>query len=160
MAAPLPPPMSGLLTEQHDAYTLSDDPARLDLHAIHAFLRGAYWAQDIPFEVVERAVASSLSIGAYDAGGAQVGLARFISDYATFCYVCDVYVLEAHRGRGIARAMMAMALRHPRLQDLRRWNLVTRSAHELYRPFGFTAVRNADRYMERTVPDIYKRHKS
>ncbi len=91
-------PVETLLQQSLDSYTLSDDPARLDLPAMHAYLRGAYWSEQIPLEVLERAVRGSLCIGAYDASGAQVGLARFISDYATFCYICDVYVLEEHRG--------------------------------------------------------------
>jgi GNAT superfamily N-acetyltransferase len=141
----------------HDTYTLSDDPARLDLSAMHAYLRRSYWSEDIPLEVLERAVRGSLCIGAYDAGGAQVGLARFVSDFATFCYVCDVYVLEEHRGRGLSKAIMAMAVGHPRLQGLRRWSLVTRDAHGLYEQFGFTPLAKPERYMELTVPDIYKR---
>jgi GNAT superfamily N-acetyltransferase len=145
------------LTRTHGAYTLSDDPARLDLAAMHAYLRRAYWSEQIPFEIVERAVRGSLCIGAYDAAsGAQVGLVRLISDYATFCYVCDVYVLEEHRGRGLSKAMMAMAVEHPRLQGLRRWTLSTNDAHGLYRQFGFTPPAHPERYMERVVPDIYK----
>lgn len=144
------------LTRSVGPYTVSDDPARLDLQAMHAYLRRAYWSEGIPFEVLERAVRGSLCIGAYDAGGAQVGLARFISDYATFCYVCDVYVLEAHRGRGLAREMVAMAMAHPRLAGLRRWNLVTRDAHALYRRFGFAALAYGERHMERTQPDFYR----
>lgn len=145
------------LSRAHGAYLISDDPARLDVAAMHAYLRRAYWSEEIPLEVVERAVRGSLCIGAYDASGAQVGLARFISDYATFCYVCDVYVLEAHRGRGLSKAMMAMAVSHPKLQGLRRWTLVTNDAHGLYRQFGFTRPAAPERHMERTVPDIYKR---
>jgi GNAT superfamily N-acetyltransferase len=139
------------------SYTFSDDPARLDLAAIHAYLRRAYWSEQIPFEILERAIRGSLCIGAYDASGAQVGLVRLISDYATFCYVCDVYVLEEHRGRGLSKRMMAMAIEHPRLQGLRRWNLVTHDAHALYRQFGFTPPAHPERHMERVVPDIYKR---
>jgi GNAT superfamily N-acetyltransferase len=145
------------LSRTHGAYTLSDDPQRLDLTAIHAYLRRAYWSEQIPFDIVERAARGSLCIGAYDASGAQVGFARFISDYATFCYVCDVYVLEAHRGVGLSKAMMAMAVAHPRLQGLRRWNLVTLDAHGLYRQFGFTDLSHPERFLERTVPDIYAR---
>ena len=96
------------------AYTISDDPARLDFHAMHAYLRRSDRSQDIPFEVMERAAQASLRIGADDATGGQVGLARFISDYATFCYVCDVYVLEEHRGKGLSKALMALAVEHPR----------------------------------------------
>ena len=138
-------------------YTVSDDPTKLDLRAMHAYLQRSYWCEQIPFEVIERAVRSSLCIGAYHASGAQVGLARFISDYATFCYVCDVYVLEEHRGHGLSKAMMAMAGNHPQLQGLRRWMLVTKDAHGLYRQFGFTAATHIDRYMEKIDPGIYKR---
>jgi GNAT superfamily N-acetyltransferase len=145
------------LSRAHGAYTVSDDPQHLDLTAIHAYLRRAYWSEQIPFDIVERAVRGSLCIGAYDASGAQVGFARFVSDYATFCYVCDVYVLEAHRGQGLSKAMMAMAVAHPKLQGLRRWNLVTLDAHGLYRQFGFKEPANPERHLERVVPDIYTR---
>jgi GNAT superfamily N-acetyltransferase len=151
------PRATGIITTTHGAYTLSDDPSRLDISAMHAFLSRAYWSEQIPLEVVERAARNSLCIGAYDASGAQVGLVRLISDYTTFCYVCDVYVLEEHRGRGLSKAMMALARSHPRLQGLRRWVLVTNDAHGLYRHFGFRALATPERYMEIAVPDIYKR---
>lgn len=144
------------LTCRHGTYTLSDDPARLDVAAIHAYLQRAYWSEDIPRALVERALPASLCIGAYDSSGAQVGLARFISDYATFCYVCDVYVLEEHRGKGLSKAMMKMATEHPQLQGLRRWMLATADAHGLYAQFGFTPSARPDRLMEKVVPDIYK----
>lgn len=144
-------------TRSAGPYTISDDPARLDFKAMHAYLRRAYWSKEIPLEIVERAARGSLCIGAYDASGAQVGLVRVISDYATFAYLCDVYVLEEHRGRGLSKAMMAMASEHPKLQGLRRWTLVTLDAHGLYEQFGFRAVANPERFMERVVPDIYRR---
>ncbi len=149
--------MDTCLTHTVGSYTISDDPQRLDLKAVHAYLQRAYWSEQIPYEVVVRAAHGSLCIGAYDQSGSQVGLARFISDYATFCYVCDVYVLEGHRGHGISKAMLGMAMEHPRLQGLRRWVLVTNDAHGLYRQFGFGSVAHVERYMERVVPDIYKR---
>jgi GNAT superfamily N-acetyltransferase len=139
------------------SYTISDDPSLLDLRAMHDYLQRAYWSEEIPFEVVERAARGSLCIGAYDATGAQIGLARFVSDFATFCYVCDVYVLEEHRGRGLSKAMMEMGMHHPRLQGLRRWSLATRDAHGLYEQFGFTPLGNPERYMERLDPEVYKR---
>ncbi len=151
--------MDSVLKRSLGSYTLTDDPAMLDLHAMHAYLQRSYWAEQIPLEVLARAVRASLCIGAYTANSTQVGLARFISDYATFCYVCDVYVLEQHRGHGLAKGMLAMATQHPRLQGLRRWMLVTRDAHELYRLFGFTAATHIDRYMEKIDPAIYKRGK-
>lgn len=147
--------MQAVIESSGGHYRISDDAALLDLSAMHDFLRSAYWCAGIPRSVLERAVESSLCIGAY-AGGAQVGLARCVSDYATFCYLCDVYVLEEHRGRGVAQAMLAMALQHPRLQGLRRWNLVTRDAHALYRACGFCAPAHPERYMELLHPDIYR----
>jgi len=145
------------LEHRHGGYLISDDPARLQIDAIHAALGRTYWAQGIPRELIERSLRGSLCVGAYDASGGQVGLSRFISDFATFCYVCDVYVLEEHRGRGLARAMMTLGVKHPRLQGLRRWNLVTRDAHGLYAEFGFTAIAHPERYMERLIPNVYVR---
>lgn len=147
--------MEASLNHADGRYRISDDPALLALPAMHAYLRGAYWSADIPLAVLERAVHGSLCIGAY-AQGAQVGLTRCVSDYATFCWLCDVYVLEAHRGRGVARAMLAMARSHPRLQGLRRWMLVTRDAHALYQPFGFTAPAHPERHMEVSRADFYR----
>lgn len=145
------------MPERHvGAYTISDDPTRLDLRAVHAYLTRSYWSAGIPLELVERAVKSSLCIGAYDSAGAQVGFVRLISDYATFCYICDVYVLEEHRGQGLSKAMLAMTMDHPMLQGLRRWSLVTADAHGLYRQFGFEAVAQPERHMERHDPDIYR----
>ncbi len=141
-------------------YTVSDDPARIDARAVHAFLQRAYWSRNIPFEVVERALRASLCIGVYEPGGAQVGLCRLVTDYAIFCYVSDVYVLEAHRGRGLCKAMMKAALEHPRLQGLRRWSLVTHDAQGLYEQFGFRVVAHPERHMERHDPDIYLRDPS
>jgi GNAT superfamily N-acetyltransferase len=139
------------------SYVISADPARLDTSAIHGYLKRSYWAEGIPLEIVERAVKASLCIGAYDQEDKQVGLVRLISDYATFCFVCDVFVLEPHRGRGLSKAMLTMAFEHPRLQGLRRFSLVTLDAHELYRQFGFRPLAFPERHMERTVPDLYKR---
>lgn len=138
-------------------YVISADAARLDTRAIHGYLRRSYWSEGIPFEIVDRAVKASLCIGAYDRGGQQVGLVRLISDYATFCFVCDVFVLEPHRKRGLSKAMLAMAFEHPNLKGLRRWMLGTADAHGLYRQFGFGALAHPERLMEIMAPDIYKR---
>ena len=142
------------------AYTLSDDPGRLDLRAIHTYLTRSYWSAGIPFELAARAVRGSLCVGAYDGAGAQIGLVRLVSDYATFCYVCDVYVLEEHRGQGLSKAMVGMAVDHPMLQGLRRWSLVTSDAHGLYRQFGFTPLARPERHMERVDPDIYRQDRT
>jgi GNAT superfamily N-acetyltransferase len=145
-----------MLDQIHASYVLSADPARLDVRAIHEFLCGSYWASGIPRELVERAIVNSLCVGAYAADGRQVGFARFISDYATYCYVCDVYVLESDRGHGLASGMVAFAMKHPRLQGLRRWMLVTKGAQKVYAQAGFKPVAHPERHMEIVVPGIYR----
>jgi GNAT superfamily N-acetyltransferase len=141
---------------QHGDYVISDEPARIDVAAIHDYLARSYWAEGIPRETVTRALQNSLCIGIY-ANGEQVGLVRMISDYATFAYVCDVYVLEAHRGHGLAKAALQATLAHPKLQGLRRINLVTRDAHGLYAQFGFAALAKPERHMEKLTFGAYAR---
>jgi GNAT superfamily N-acetyltransferase len=142
---------------QHAGYLISDDPARLDVGAIHAYLTRSYWAEGIPRETVARSVVNSLCLGIYAPTGEQVGLVRVISDYTTFAYLCDVYVLEPHRRRGLSKAAMNAVMSHPRLQHLRRMQLVTQDAHGLYARHGFHVVTHPDRHMERRDPDVYKR---
>ncbi len=135
-------------------YRISTDPARLDARSIHAYLTRSYWAEGIPLEVVERALAGSLCFGLYH-GDEQVGLARVVTDQATYAYLCDVYVLEAHRGAGLGRWLMEAVMSHPGLQGLRRVALVTRDAHGLYAGFGFTPLARPEGHMERHRPGIY-----
>lgn len=143
--------------EHHrDGFTVSTDPARVDVNAAHAYLATSYWAEGIPRDVVERALQGSLCFGLYE-GERQIGLARVITDRATFAYLCDVYVLPERRGLGLGRWLMECVMAHPDLQGVRRFSLVTRDAHELYRPFGFTEIEQPERHMAITRPDLYKR---
>lgn len=144
------------LEHRHGHYLISDDPARLDATAIHAYLTRSYWSENIPLETVQRALHGSLCIGAYTEAGGQVGLVRIISDHATYAYLCDVYVLEEHRGHGLSKAMLALTLRHPKLQGLRRWSLRTRDAHSLYTRFGFKPLEHPESYLALRFPDIYR----
>lgn len=144
------------LDHHRDGFTVSTDPARLDLDAIHAFLVTAYWCEGIPRETMARALSHSLCFGLYE-GARQAGLARVVTDRTTFAYLCDVYVLPELRGRGLGTWLMECLLAHPDLQGLRRFSLVTRDAHELYRPFGFTEIGSPDRHMEIVRPGLYRR---
>lgn len=135
-------------------YTVSDNPQRLDIDAIHAYLSRSYWAEAIPRELVERSARGSLCVGLYR-GQAQVGFARVVTDRATFAYLCDVYVLEQERGRGLGVWLIEFVMQHPDLQGLRRWILATRDAHELYTKFGWTAPAHPETYMEIARPGIY-----
>lgn len=143
-------------SRSREEFFLSDDPKRLDRAAIHRFLsQDSYWAQGIPYEVVNRSVESSLCIGLYTSSTTQAGFARFITDSATFAYLCDVFVLPPFRGRGLARWMVESGLAHPRLQGLRRMVLVTRDAHPLYLKLGFTPLSQPEGYMEFWRPNVY-----
>ena len=127
----------------------------MDLDAVHAMLAKSYWSARIRREVVERALANSLVVGAFalDDRGArtQVGVARAVTDFATFAWLCDVYVEEAHRGRGLSKRMIEMLFDSPELRTLRRWCLATRDAHGLYERYGFVPV-EAGRWIERKNP--------
>ena len=139
-----------------DEFTVTTDPARLDGAAVHRYLVTSYWAAGIPRETVERSLRHSLCFGLY-AGVEQIGLARVVTDRATFAYLCDVYVLEPWRGRGLAKWLIECVLAHPDLNGLRRFNLVTRDAHLLYEPVGFVTPVRPDRYMEKLDPEVNKR---
>jgi GNAT superfamily N-acetyltransferase len=122
-------------------FEISDDPARLDLDVIHGYLAGeSYWARGIPRDVLERAVAGSLNLGAYDGDGRLAGYARVVTDRATFGWVCDLFVVAAYRGRGLGRALVRAIAEHPDLQGLRRLMLATADAHGLYESEGYRAV--------------------
>jgi GNAT superfamily N-acetyltransferase len=146
--------MSGFVSKR-GSYEISTDVARVDVDAVHAYLTGSYWAAGIPRDVVARAVAGSLCFSLFDAG-AQVGFARVVTDRATFAYLCDVYVLESHRGRGLGKWLMEAVQASPELAGLRRFVLVTRDAHGLYERFSFKPVANPAGYMEIVRPHIYK----
>ena len=146
-----------LLEESRGDYSISTDRARMDLDAIHGYLRRAYWCEGIPRETVQRSMQHSLCFGLFH-GEQQVGFARVVTDYATYAYVCDVFVLEAHRGHGLATWLMQCVMSHPDLQGLRRWCLTTRDAHALYEKAGFERTQIPERYMDRVRPDIYKLH--
>ena len=139
------------------SYEISSDAGRLDVAAIHRFLTQSYWAAGIPRSVVERAVANSVCFGAY-CDGEQIGLARVVTDKATFAYLSDVYVLPEHRGRGIAQRLIEHVMRHPDLQGLRRMLLFTRDAHSLYAKFGFRPLAAPERAMDLNNPHVYATH--
>jgi len=137
-------------------YLISTDQERLDLATIHGFLTTSYWAAGVPIEIVKRSIEHSLNFGLFQ-DDRQVGFARVITDYATFAYLADVFVLEPFRGRGLSKWLMQVIIAHPELQGLRRWMLFTRDAHGLYKQVGYTPLANSERAMERLFPDIYRK---
>ena len=144
--------MSAPFEITRDTLTISTDPARLDLEAVCDFLSRAYWAKDRSPATIELSLKNSLVFGVYDSSR-MVGMARVITDYATLAWLCDVFVHEDYRGRGIGKWLMECVLAHPDLQGLRRWLLATTDAHGLYRQYGYKPLENIEWWMERFDPD-------
>lgn len=142
-------------TYERGEYLISTDPAKFDLDAIYAYLVRAYWCEGIPRKTVERAVANSLCFALLHEK-AQIGFARVVTDSATFAYLCDVYILEDYRGKGLSKWLMECVMGHLSLQGLRRFSLATRDAHGLYQQFGFRALNKPEVIMEILRPDIYR----
>ncbi|HZW09072.1 MAG TPA: GNAT family N-acetyltransferase [Phycisphaerales bacterium] len=146
------------LEYHRDGYHISTDPALIDLDVVHGYLRRSYWSPGIRREIVEAGVRNSLCYGVYDTSGerpTQVGFGRVISDYAVLAYICDVFVLEPHRGRGLSKWLVECMLAHPDLGRLRRWLLATGDAHTLYSRYGFALVPE-NRWMERVDSESWK----
>lgn len=139
---------------QKDEYLISTDKSKLQFDVIHGFLSMSYWSPNVPMEIIKRAAEHSLTFGIYK-NEIQVGYARIISDFATFAYLADVFVLESERGKGISKWLMECITQLPDLQELRRWMLATRDAHGLYAQFGFTPLDKPEIMMQIARPNIY-----
>lgn len=144
--------------EAQPEFSVSTDQRQLDRKLIHSFLTNCYWAKGIPRRTVERSIENSLCFGIYR-GKEQVGFARVISDFATYAYIGDVFVVESVRGRGLGKLLMKSITEHPDLQGLRRWSLVTKDAHGLYAKFGFQPVKSPERHMEIFDSNVYRRNR-
>ena len=143
--------------ERPDGYVITDDPARIDVDAVHAELARSYWSPGIPKDVVAKGIAGSLPFSLLAPGGEQAGFARVVTDRATYGYLADVYVADAHRGRGLGKWLVACIVEHPDLQGLRRFALATADAHGLYARFGFAAPSDPSIHMfrERAPEDLW-----
>jgi GNAT superfamily N-acetyltransferase len=144
---------------QRGDYVISTDKTKLDLEVIYHFLTISYWAKDISLERIKRGLEHSLAFGIYR-DNQQIGFARLITDYATFAYLDDVFILEAFRGQGLSIWLLDVIRTHPDVQGLRRWLLLTADAHGLYEKVGFTAPQRPERFMEIFVPDTYTQEKN
>ena len=142
---------------QDSGFIFSDDSNLVDLNAVHHYLSTqSYWAKGIPFATVQKSIANSLCFGVYKVGE-QIGFARWVTDKATFAYLCDVYIKEDFRGLGLSKKLMSLMMFHPDLQGLRTYCLATLDAHGLYAQFGFKPVGNPDKLMEIRIENIYQK---
>lgn len=141
-----------MLTQwQKGEFTISVDNDQLQLDEIFGYLSRSYWAAGRSLAVVKRSLQNSLCFGLFHANR-QIGLVRVVTDYATFAYVCDVYVLEEYQGQGLGKWLMSVVTAYPELQGLRRWSLLTRDAHEFYGQYGFTKLELPEMWMEISNP--------
>lgn len=139
-----------------DDFAINDDKSKVNIDYVHRFLTRCYWAEGIPRDVVQRSVNGSLCFSVFYKKG-QIGFARVITDEATFAYLCDVFIDENYRGKGLGKWLMETILVYPTLQGLRRFMLATRDAHGLYQQYGFAPLTFADRWMQIHHPDAYKK---
>jgi GNAT superfamily N-acetyltransferase len=135
---------------------ISDDKSRLDVATVHAFLSGrSYWAKGVPIEIVERSIRNSLCFGMFKTGR-QIGFARVVTDFSTFAWLADVFIMEDVRGGGLGKILVAAVVGHPGLQGLRRFMLGTWDAHKLYEKYGFAPLEFPERFMEIRPGSGYK----
>lgn len=140
---------------QRSEFTISTERERLQIDVIHKFLsEESYWAKERTLGQTTTAIKNSLPFGVYK-GENLIGFARVVTDYATFAYVGDVFILDEFRGRGLSLWLMDVIVGHPELQNFRRWVLATKDAHSLYEKFGFTALKFPTRWMEKTASNAY-----
>lgn len=140
-----------LRAEHPGGFWLCTDKSLIDLDAVHAFLTACYWFEGVRRDVIERAIAGSLCVGVYRGEGPQreqAAFARWVTDGATFAYLCDVFVLEAFRGRGLASWMVEVSMGHPALAGVKKRLLATRDAHGIYERLGFTPLAKPSYWME------------
>lgn len=140
---------------QKDRFTISTDKNLLDLDVIYGFISTSYWANGIPRSVVEKSVQNSLCFGLYD-DMKQIGFARAVTDFATFAYMADVFIIKEYQGQGLGKLLVDYIVNYPEFKNLRRFMLATRDAHSLYEKFGFKPLNNPQNYMSIHKPDIYK----
>lgn len=143
-------------TYTQNNYTISSDSSRLDIAFIHGYLSRSYWAEEIPEEIVKKSIEHSLCFGVYK-DDLQVGFARVISDYSTFAYLADVFIIEEERGKGLSKWLMECIMKHEQLQGLRNFCLLTRDAHTLYEKFGFKNLEKPQNFMAVKADNFYKK---
>ena len=130
-----------------DNIEISTDKSLLDFDVIYGFLSESYWAKGRPLEIIKKSIENSLCFGVY-LKGKQIGFARVVTDYATFAWIADVFIVENHRGNGYSKKLLESILLHPEMKNMKRWILATKDAHTLYNKFGFRQLKNPERFME------------
>ena len=144
---------------QRNGFTISTARARMQVDVIHDFVSNrSYWMPGVSKSRVQSIIDNALNFGIFE-GEKQVGYADVVTDFTTFAYLANVFVLEEYRGQGLSKWLMECILSYPDLQDLRRWLLATADAHGLYEQYGFKTIETPERWMERFDAESYKKEK-
>ncbi len=143
-----------MTTITNGKFSISTDKKKIDIKMIHHYLSNSYWAKNIPVDTVKKSIEHSLCFGIYFVNK-QVGFARVITDYTSFAYLADVFVLENQQGKGLGKWLIKEIMDYPSLQGLRKWLLATEDAHGLYKQYGFSPLKNPDSIMEIRIDNIY-----
>lgn len=143
-----------MTTITNGKFSISTDEEKLDIKMIHHYLSNSYWAKNIPMETIKKSIEHSLCFGLYFVNK-QVGFARVITDYTSFAYLADVFVLESEQGKGLGKWLIKEIMDYPSLQGMRKWLLATEDAHGLYKQYGFSPLKNPDSIMEIRIDNIY-----
>ena len=138
---------------RRDQYLISTDKAKLDINVVFGFLRNSYWAKNRSLKTTKRSIKNSLCFGVYKRNR-LIGFARVITDFATFAYLADVFIVEEFRGKGLSKWLMDVILNYGEIRELRRWFLATRDAHKLYEKFGFHELKEPHKIMEMFRKDL------
>ena len=135
---------------QKEGFAISTETSFFNLEYIHEFLANSYWAKDIPIETVQKSIDNSICFGVFHLGR-QIGFARVITDYVVFAYLMDVFIAEEHRGKGYSSILISAMMNEPVLKNIKIWRLATSDAHFLYEKFGFKALANPEKMMEKVT---------
>jgi GNAT superfamily N-acetyltransferase len=139
-----------------EGYRISSIQEEMDFSVIYSFISSSYWAKDIPEITLKKAIKNSFCFAVFNSLNEQIGFARVVTDFATYAYLSDVFILQPHRGKGLSKWLIKEIIEHPELQGLRRFTLVTRDAHNLYSQFGFKSLASPELFMENWNPEVYK----
>jgi len=131
-----------------DNYLITTDRNKIDINAVCSFLAKSYWASNRKKETILTSIENSLCFSLFREDK-QIGIARVITDCATFAYLCDVYIDQSYRGKGLGHWLMECILSHPSLRNIGRFCLVTKDAHDFYRNHGFSELKHVEKYMEK-----------
>lgn len=150
--------MISVYEKMEGEYLITTNIKKMNVNVIHEYLsKESYWAKNIPLKIVERFMRHSFCFAVIHQNE-TIGFARLVTDYATFAYLADVFILPEYRKKGLSKMLLNFIHANPELQGLRRWLLATEDAHDLYEQYDWIKLSGpqAKRFMQKHNPNVYK----